>query len=354
MIYIITFGGSVNYGAVLQGYALYKAVKKLGYSCKIIDYNRQIHHFHYVLPTIKKQSLKGKIWNILTAMPRYNLQRKFNHFIKKNEELTKAYNGSGVLLNRKWNAEDTFLVGSDQVFNLDMTEGNFHYFLDFVESPNKIAYAPSFGTLAVPEIYIEHCREYLKKFRRLTVREESGAHIIYQMIEKRPDVVLDPCFLIDASEWERIFRKPHIEKYVLLFVFSKNSQMIKKAKCYASKENLKLVNIVYSINWVDGAKNVKGLSPEEWGGYFRYAEKIYTDSFHGMVFSLIFKRRFSVGLDKRTGKATRNSRIVDLLTRLNADYILEDQECEIDYSLLGEKLTEEIEMSRTILKDMLG
>ena len=170
MIYIITFGGSVNYGAALQGYALYRTVRKMGYSCKMIDYNRKIHHFNYILPAFEKQSFKGKCLNILTAHSRYKMHRKFNYFVKKFESLTRPYDGPGGLLKKKWKSEDIYLVGSDQVFNLDMTQGNFHYFLDFVDNPNKIAYAPSFGTASVPEQYRENCRKYLQKFHKLTVR----------------------------------------------------------------------------------------------------------------------------------------------------------------------------------------
>lgn len=353
MIYIITFSGSVNYGAALQGYALYKAVIKMGYSCKVIDYNRKIHHFNYILPGFKEQSFKGKCWNILTIGSKYKTHCKFNRFVKKVENLTKAYNGSKTLFKAEWKSTDTYIVGSDQVFNLDMTEGNFHYFLDFVNSPNKIAYAPSFGTEAVAEQYKEQCREYLQKFRKLTVREESGAEIIYELSGIYPEVVLDPCFLLDSKEWERIFVKPNTEKYVLLFVFSPDSQIIEKAKAYAEKKHLKLINIAYGVNQVEEAQNLRNLSPEEWGGYFRYAEKVYTDSFHGMVFSLIFRRKFAVGLDKRKGKATRNSRIVDLLTRLGAEYILDNQEEEINYNILEEKLVREIEKSQNILKNLL-
>ena len=79
-VYILTFAGSVNYGAALQGYALYKAVSDMGYPCKIIDYNRTLHHKNYILPSFQKSSLKGKALKLLMSGDRRVLSRKFDSF----------------------------------------------------------------------------------------------------------------------------------------------------------------------------------------------------------------------------------------------------------------------------------
>ena len=350
-IYILTFAGSVNYGAALQGYALYKAVSDLGYPCKIIDYNRVTHHKNYILPSFRQSSVKGKALKLITSRGRRVLSRKFDDFVLNNEEMTAAFNGCGSLFGGCWDPDAIYLLGSDQVLNLGVTEGDFHYYFDFVESPNKIAYAPSFGTNNIPDRYRERAEELLRKFKTLTVREESGAQLIEDATGVRPQTVLDPCFLLSAEEWSQIFKKPNEPKYILLFPFRRDSACIEEAKSYAAKTGLQVINIAYMVNYVDGTKNVKNLSPEEWIGYIAHSEKVFTDSFHGLVFSLIFQRRVFVALDNESGKRSRNSRIVDLLNRIGADNALVGEEP--DYSVVGGALMTEVRKSRNALTEML-
>lgn len=350
-VYILTFAGSVNYGAALQGYALYKTVSDMGYSCKVIDYNRTIHHKNYILPSFRQSSLKGKLLKLLTSGDRRELSRKFDSFVENNETLTRAFNGCGSLHRVYWDPNDIYLLGSDQVFNLGVTGGDFHYYLDFVESPNKIAYAPSFGTNNFPEQYGPRVEELLGKFRYITVREESGARLIEEVAGMRPQTVLDPTFLLSAEEWDCIAKKPKEQDYVLSFPFRKDSSCIEAAKSYAENTVSTLVNITYMVNRVEGAVNVKNLSPEEWLGYIAHAGKVFTDSFHGMVFSLIFQKDFVISLDKENQKQSRNSRVIDLLSRIGAEGILRG--LEPNYDLINAALGREIRKSKAALIQML-
>lgn len=350
-VYILTFAGSVNYGAAFQGYALYKTVVDLGYPCKIIDYNRRTHHKNYVMPAFRQSSFKGKILKLLTSQDRRILSEKFNTFALKHENLTKPYDGEQSLIQETWDQGDIYLLGSDQVLNLAVTEGDFHYYFDFVDSPNKIAYAPSFGTNQIPNEFKTKAEELLRQFRCLTVREESGAKLIAEATGETPEVVLDPSFLLSAERWKDIFKKPREREYVLLFPFRQNSGCIAAARAYAEKVGLPLINIAYMVGHVDGAINIKNLSPEEWGGYVANANKVFTDSFHGMVFSLIFRRDFYVELDKESHNVTRNSRVLDLLNRIGANSILENKDP--DYQEIDIALSREIEKSKKMLTDML-
>lgn len=351
-VYLLTFAGSVNYGAALQGYALYRAVSKMGYPCAVIDYNRGMHHRNYILPSFSQSSLKGKVFKLLSSGKKRALSKKFNSFVLKHEMLTKALNGNGALYNHFWDPKDIYLLGSDQVLNLDVTAGDFQYYLDFVESPNKIAYAPSFGTNQIPEKFKEKADELLRKFRCITVREESGQKLIEAATGNKPQVVLDPSFLLSSDEWKEIFIPPKEKDYILLFPFHQKSPCISAAQKYAEVTGLPLINITYMVEHVEGAKNIKNVSPEEWGGYVANAKKVFTDSFHGMVFSLIFHKNFQVELDKKSQKMSRNSRITDLLKRIDASEILDAMEP--NYSKIEIALNREIEKSKKALSDMLA
>ena len=156
----------------------------------------------------------------------------------------------------------------------------------------------------------------------------------------------------ERNFFTQIFIQSKDKDYVLVFPFRNDSPCISAARAYAEKTGLPLINLAYMVDHVDGAKNVKNVSPEEWGGYVAHAQKVFTDSFHGMVFSLIFHRSFHVELDKESRKMSRNSRITDLLTRIDAAEILDGGEP--DYCKIEPALNREIEKSKKALSDMLA
>lgn len=205
----------------------------------------------------------------------------------------------------------------------------------------------------VSDKYRDKCAEYLTKFREISVREESGSRIIRELTGRTAPVVLDPVFLIDADEWRKVSLCPRQSGYVLLFMLRYDEILAEKAGQYAEKNGLKLVNIRYTAGKCKGAINVAGISPEAWIGYFAGAAAVFTNSFHGTAFSLIFNKQFTVGLDN-LGKESRNSRIVDLLTRIGADKAFgSDPEAYIDYGKVNIRIGEERTRSLDILSGML-
>ena len=100
---------------------------------------------------------------------------------------------------------DKFIVGSDQVWNTQLTGNDFTYYLDFIkDSHKKNSYAASFGYSKLPEEVKEKAIDLLKDFNTLNIREKQGKEIIINEIKnKEVNVVMDPTFLLDKEEWKK-------------------------------------------------------------------------------------------------------------------------------------------------------
>ncbi len=346
-VYLLTFHGSVNYGAVLQAYALYRTLNGMGCKCKVIDYNRERHHKNFL--AIQKSGLKSVIVQLLQLPSKRSLHKKFDSFTKKNMDLTASFNGHGALNNGQFEKDAVYITGSDQVFNCQLTEDNFHYYFDFTDSPNKYSYAASFG---VSDIDDWKCKdkvvELLKDFKAISVREESGQKIIKDNLGIDSQVVCDPTFLLEREQWSQLTKPVREDKYIALFMLSKNNELIGHAKAFAKEKGLKILNLAYTVKGLDGIEDRKNLSPQEWLSYIKNAQYVFTNSFHGFALSLNFNKQVWVALSK----IGRNSRIVDLANRYGvSDRIIENELCknDIDY----EKVNERIHADRILSKQFL-
>lgn len=203
---------------------------------------------------------------------------------------------------------DCYICASDVIWRYADPEGfDLGLFLasSCMENKYKIAYAASRG---VPRDYDEkqskQFHHYISDFDYLAVRETSLGDYIRETTDMDPLTVLDPVLLHDASFYEDILVKPEEEKYVLLYSpeeRTKNTSIA--ADRYCKKHNLKLVE----ISSIPMEKGLLGddytsdhvfkydVSPEEWIGYMKYAEHIFTNSFHAICFSILFKKDFTVG-----------------------------------------------------------
>src|SRR5699024_8399387 len=119
---------------------------------------------------------------------------------------------------------DLFISGSDQVWNLKLTNNDYNYFLKFVKDDNKkVSYASSFGYSNIPEEYRENSIKYLNKYKIITVREKKGQQIIENIVKRNATTVLDPTLLLNKEEWMKLAKPPTFKmpnKYILLYLVS--------------------------------------------------------------------------------------------------------------------------------------
>lgn len=318
---IITFHRAINYGAVLQAYALTKVINSLGDKSRIID---------YIAPCVSNRHKPLRLSLRPSEIYRYlrygkSVNERFNNFqnFLNTIPITVEVSKSGELseLAQHLNA---VICGSDQVWNTEITSNDFHYFLDFVSGKvKKIAYAASFGITHIPENVQEEIKLNLNKFDSISVREEEGADLVERLIGKRPQVTLDPTILISADEWREISTSeklpPH---YVLIYSVGEVEKLFPLALEISHSENIPIVIFSHrNYKELDNVFYIRTFGPTGFINAFDKADYVVTNSFHGTAFSVIFHKKFIVL--SRTVNPLRgsgiNSRINTLLKKSGLD-----------------------------------
>lgn len=318
-IAVITLKDSPNYGGILQAYALQKVIEKLGHDCTLIDYmNDDFRHKFTFFGKPKEMGIiywlfKKVQYPLMTVMMK-RMMPFYNH-----TKLTKHFNSSEELaeLNAKY---DIFITGSDQVWACDLNYYDDSYFLSFVEKDHKkISYAASFGrtTDMLKTAERKFIAPQLSRFDFLGVRENSGVDVIKSLSGREDAIsVLDPTFLLNKEDWEKVANHEHKgkgKKYILCYLMQSKINDISAlclAKKMSKKTGMPIIKICRGLTSILWGETVYIPTVEEWLGLFMDAEYIITNSFHGMAFSVNFNKNFTSFIegDPMSG---RNSRIYD-------------------------------------------
>ena len=342
---VITRHSVANYGSILQSYATQKVFEKLGYDCEIIDYTKEEEQGKNIAKTLcnnsnfwKKNFITRGIY-LLIQTPNYLYSyNKFKKFRRKMLKQTETEYSSFEQLKNNPPKADIYCSGSDQIWGkIGNEDCDKAYFLEFVPNEKKcISYASSIGKTNVSSETKLKMKQYLSKYSKILVREKSAIEIINQLGINNVDLVLDPTLLLNKDEWDNIIDvKLRYSKYILVYQLHDNKEFVKYAKNFSKKMGLKLVRICPSMqNLIRGGKAIFLPTPQEFVAYFKNAEYILTDSFHGTVFSLILNKKFIDILPKETG-----TRIINILELTHCqDRILKSYS---DYSWTNKKIVYE-------------
>ena len=335
---IITIVNGNNYGNVLQNYALQKALKKLGYDSETIDRvssnsgSSFFYNFRIFLSTVFRK---------LTRKPLYSVNRivNFRRFRKKYIKYSKFRAGK-CFPKTKEKEYDTFIFGSDQIWNLRfefVCKERDIFFGKFTSKDKKISYASSFGTSFVPDEYSKYVQNCLKDFRSISVREYAGKDICSKFGIKS-ETVPDPTLLLSAEQWRKIEKCPQNckgKKYLLTYFLGEVSDGIKQEiSQYAQNNGLEIVNINNSFKYCTTRQDMEHFSdaPDEFLWLIDHCTSFVTDSFHGTVFSLIFRKPFQV-IERVANEENNNmnSRLTTLLGIFNESKRLDSERIIADF-----------------------
>lgn len=307
---ILTFHKAHNYGAVLQAYALQTYLQSLNHTVEFIDYrNEELLNVYkwFDLNRFKTRHLNNIYKELKLILPRKKRFKKFDEFINRYLNLsTKEYS---------LNSYDVIIIGSDQVWNTNLTNGfDNMYWGNFKINNNckLVSYAASMQD-EIPNDNISKIKKYLNNFTYISVREDSIAKTLNSITNKNISVVLDPTLLLSKEQWnsicnERIIKEP----YLLLYQVRKNDKAKEIAKKIARKLNLRLIYLSASID-INNSTEIVSSGPQDFVNLFKYAHFVVCTSFHGTVFSIIFNIPFcSILLND--GK---DNRVKNLLDKLN-------------------------------------
>lgn len=322
---IMTYHRSMNFGAKLQAFALQNVLKE-NYDTYIVDYRcEKIEAFFY-----PKKTLKSRLRNLarMILRPHYyrELKRRRSGFISFDTHfrMTECYTNKTIA---KAKGEfDAFIVGSDQVWNLDISGNDMNYFLPFADDCQKYTYAVSFGSTIKEDDLLWSQPELFSGFQSLLIREQSGVDFLNKLLpEKVCSRTVDPVFLLDKDTWVRTFRleKKRIQKpYVLVYFVAKIQQTyaLAYAKRIASEKNLQIIYVNAGMPSDSGITYKNDVDPVSFLDLIYNAYIVITTSFHAEAFSILFNVPFMYELVK-TEKNT-NTR----LSSLAALFELEKQE----------------------------
>jgi hypothetical protein len=367
---ILTFlNAQDNYGQVLQGYALKKYLENKGHSVHFINYNRYdiVSNKKNIITKLQKLLNLEVIAKYIAAIFYKKIyqcslkihNRNFDLFREKHFSFTIKYN-TWVELKKNPPEMDIYITGSDQVWNFpDISHCKNiinAFFLNFGNAL-KISYAASFGANEFSNEYYSLISPLLNDFLAISVREESGCTILEKLGFKKSQLVPDPCFLLKTKYWQEIMTDRVTDKGFICIYLINNQIDISARKIISNFLGEKY----YCISGQERINFIKKTYPtiEEWLELIFKADCVITNSYHGLVFSLIFNKKFIViPLTGEIGKHM-NTRIYSLLNKLNIqDRILDSQNIEniqklinteIDYETTNEKLAAFIDIGKEFL-----
>ncbi len=314
---ILTFFNAHNYGAVMQAYALKTYLKSLGHEVQIINYRNPCIDKAYprhLYPRLgKKDILLPSHW-----MNTYKeIERCFYSNKVWEQQYIKFKNFVEFTLNVRedvdWKSQidklDIIFFGSDQIWEKKIV-GNKERVLfgNFKTSAKKVSYAAS--CYSEESAISNELIQSLKKFTFISVREKNLALIIQKKLEmsKKIYTVVDPVFLLDKEDYQCIInRAPCLkENYIVFYFVSENKELSKISQYIREKKDKKVIEIhYYRTKQISNDWQRADIGPDEFLSLLYYADAVYTNSFHGTAFSLIFHKHFWV--------LNNNMRIVNLL-----------------------------------------
>ncbi len=359
---ILTFPNSVSYGACLQMVALQNTVRRMGHEVEIINY-------HNPYMKAEKHTEKGRnpLKRALQRQVRLLLHRRlYTRFHRFEQQHVVRYPSRPftdkqklVKLGQRY---DAVICGSDQVWSPYITNTDISYFLDFCDDTTKrVAYAPSFGVVQFPEGFEERIAPELQKFHALSARELPGKELVERLTGRETTIVADPTWLVDAADWAAM-EQPHpaaTGDYVLYFVVNQSQELLQRCKAFAKRHGLKVV--VVGGNPISAARNkdpmlsyAVDVGPEQWLYLVHHAQYVFTNSFHGTAFSVLFERDLYVQIPAHNGSRLR---------QVLASFGMEDREVregeeltetDVDYERARSVFARLKEQSLTYLKDALA
>lgn len=316
-IFTLTFHRAENYGSVLQAYALNAFLRKLKPEDTIltIDYQNRIQYNMYriFLPIKSVMDIMRNVYSLWYYSKLKRKQKKFIRFIEDFIPKTNYIQDDPKALEKIAHEADYVVCGSDQIWNLHCDDTDENYLLAFVsDSRKKISYAPSLSQFDYTNKEIEVFSRYLSDFNRISVCEPQSADYLKSIINKAPDVVVDPVFLISAEEWSRLSVTPSVCGDYILCYFIGNPEGVRTwAKSLSVKYKMPIVIILKNLrNIGSGYIEYYDAGPRDFLGLIRNARLILCTSFHAVAFSLIFHKPFYVYMGN---EKFPNSRIKHIL-----------------------------------------
>lgn len=294
-IALFTYFASYSYGATLQTYATIKILREMGHDVCLVN---------YIIP----EPPRSLLVNCLLFFKKIKLKRFRERYFDK--MLTAPYKTYDELRKNPPQA-DAYMIGSDQTWNPDISrEKAKGFFLGFgTVDVRRITYATSFGKDKWDDtkwINKSDVNKYLHRFDKILIREKSGQELLKNEFKIESEMVVDPVFLFTGYPELTGYIKETDEITTFKLVDSK--VFYHKMKLLSDYMNIP-VRILGSLRRKRGFVCCYPEGIERWLYKLASSRYVVTDSFHGVVVSIIYHRPFLVFM----GDPERFARLRDLL-----------------------------------------
>ena len=321
---LVVFPLHYSHGCILQTYALYSKLEQL--ECEVTIYDRQPNkesfatYLKRAVKRVGKWVLKGYRGPIFFSgyYPKSIMREQLRFIDRFRDDIVSVYSTEELRLRIEAGNYEAIVVGSDQTWRPRNVPNVMDYWLEFAAGMNmkKVAYAPSFGVdvWEYSEAQTDKCRELAAKFDAISVREESGVTLCKDHLYVEAKHVLDPTLLWTKDFYASFAENCPLQEGTLNCYFLDKSEK-KSAIGNKIAQQLGLSVVQVNTKTEDSNASVKermAPSIEKWLSGFRYGEFIVVDSFHAMVFSIIFEKPFIVIGNPRRGMARFESLLGEL------------------------------------------
>lgn len=305
---ILTFHFANNFGAVLQAFALKEVLSNIHpeNTVRIVNYANGRMLQGYSINPFRHNTIKSIAKYILLFPKKLRQKIAFNRFREKYLELkgsdSSTLNLSGL---------EVVIVGSDQVWNMDITYGDLNYFLNNVDKQRIkcFSYAASSNDYFVPEKQLSQVAVNLSGFIKVAVREKQLQKQLLEKCAVESIYTVDPVYLRSKEEWSAFAGANRYarQKYILLYVLEYNENLELTVKYLQKTTNY----LVYQVHPTGEriskiGKSLNGVGPNEFVALLRDAEIVVSNSFHAFAFAHIFEKKIYFDYFGNTSNRIKN------------------------------------------------
>ena len=370
---ILTLPLHINYGGILQAYALQEVLKRMGHEVMFMEEAKansiMLSPFSFYFWWYLKRPLK---YLLRCSFIDRSSHHDFKHYWLLNRRLRSfmmtymPIRTCQSFVDFKAFRLDALVVGSDQIWRPLYFSNIEKAYLSFADSwdVKRIVYAASFGTdqWEYSAEQTTRCKELIHRFDAVSVREQSGVSFCRNFFNREADFLLDPTLLLDVSDYLQLIPSSQSERKsqtLTTYILDASTEKEIVLNSILKSGNYTKEDIPSPESHVSEFQHEEELpSIEHWIRNFHNADFVFTDSFHGCVFSILFHKPFIVFGNKERGMARFQSLLE--LFGLQKRLILSQKEFEeknwavsIDWDFVDRKRQEMKEKSIHFLKKNL-
>ncbi len=290
---ILTWHYFINFGSALQAYAVQRSIEKMGAEATIINYQDPKYSGKPWKDTLRYYI--GKLSKFFPDRFAMRFGYPYQQFQKHYMHLTRQAASKDEVSNIARNM-DVLVCGSDQIWAPNVF--NPIYMMDFDTRPNvrKVSYAASIGLERIPQDKVEQYTRLLCGFDAISVRETKGKNLLMQRCGVDSSVVLDPTLLLDQEEYRVMERcvSGIKQPYIFCYFLNKDHTYRRSVEKYAKENGYAIYGSTLRLDDQEWMHRMQYIGPGEFIWLIEHARAVFTDSYHGTIFSMLFHKPFCV------------------------------------------------------------